>query len=445
MGRSRASKLPQDPVTVHIESMNHDGRGVACVEGRSVFIHGALTGEKVVFRYTRIKGQQAEGEVEEVLSPSPDRVSTKCPQFGACGGCSLQHQHPSAQIRDKQQMLMHAFASIGNVVPERILPPLTGDSVWGYRKKARLGVKYVAKKERVLVGFRERGSGFICDTERCHVLDPKVGELLVPLARMIEGLSIKERIPQIEVAIDDSDCILIFRLLSAASADDLQRISDFCDAQGVIPYLQEGGAESLRPLAGESRALCYRLPTHGLDFHFLPTDFTQVNSGLNRLMVDQVLQLLNVKPEESVLDLFCGLGNFTLPLARSAAEVTGVEGDAGLVARARQNALANDIHNARFYTADLYQPLDNEPWPWLRESFDKVLLDPPRSGAQQLLRYLPETGARRIVYVSCHPDTLARDAGELVNLHGYRLVAAGVMDMFPHTAHVESIALFETD
>lgn len=442
MGRSRARKLPQDPVAVHIEGMSADGRGIACVEGRTVFIHGALTGERVLFRYARVKGGQAEGVLVEVLIPSPDRVPAQCPEYGVCGGCSLQHQSASAQIRDKQQILLQALASIGNVTPDRILPPLTRDPVWGYRKKARLGVKYVAKKERVLVGFRERGSGFICDTQRCLVLDPKVGELLIPLAQMIGELSIKERIPQIEVAMGDSDCILIFRLLSPASVEDLQLLSAFCETHGVIPYLQEGGAESVRPLSGDDRVLYYRLPSHGLEFRFLPTDFTQVNTALNRLMVDHALQLLDPKPEDSVLDLFCGLGNFTLPLARSVRDVTGVEGDAGLVARARQNALANGIRNVRYYTANLYQPLENEPW--LHESCGKVLLDPPRSGAQEILQHLPKIGARRIVYVSCYPDTLARDAGELVNLHGYRLAAAGVMDMFPHTAHVESIALFES-
>jgi 23S rRNA (uracil1939-C5)-methyltransferase len=442
MGRSRTRKLSQVPLTVDIESMSHDGRGIACVEGRSVFIHGALSSERVVFRYTRISGQQAEGRVEEVLISSPDRVSAQCPQYGVCGGCSLQHQSPEAQIRDKQQILLSALASIGGVMPERTLPPLVSSSVWGYRKKARLGVKYVTRKERVLVGFRERGSGFICDTERCLVLDPKVGEMLAPLARMIGELSIKAQIPQIEVAIDDCDCILIFRLLSPASGDDLQRISSFCEARGVVPYLQEGGAESVRPLSGAGSDLCYNLPAYGLKFHFLPTDFTQVNSGLNRLMVDHALQLLDPQPNDNLLDLFCGLGNFTLPLARSVGKVTGVEGDAGLVARARKNAVINDIHNVRYYAADLYQPQENEPW--LDTAYDKVLLDPPRSGAQAVLQYLPRVSARRIVYVSCYPDTLARDAGELVHLHGYRLAAAGVMDMFPHTAHVESIALFES-
>lgn len=441
MGRSRGRRLSTDPVTVDITEMHHDGRGIASVEGRRVLLHGALTGERVSFRYTRLRGSRAEGELVEVLTPSADRVQPLCPQYARCGGCSLQHQSPQAQIRDKQRVLLRALALIGKVEPESVMLPLANDQVWGYRKKARLGVKYVHAKGRVLVGFRERGSTLICDSERCLVLDPKIGELLTPLAQMIGELSIRERIPQIEVALGDSDCILIFRLLSPASSDDMHHLAAFCRLHGVIPYLQEGGLESLRPLSGAGQMLSYRLPAHDLKFEFLPTDFTQVNSGLNRLMVDQALRLLAPSATDRVLDLFCGLGNFTLPLARIAGHVTAVEGDAGLVARARQNALINTIDNVSFHIADLYQPLQDESW--LRESFGKVLLDPPRSGAQQILRYLPETGAHRIVYVSCNPDSLARDAGELVHLHGYRLVTAGVMDMFPHTAHVESIALFE--
>lgn len=441
MGRSRAGRLPRDPVTAVIEDMHPDGRGITTVDGRKVLIHGALTGERVSFLYTRVRGPNAEGEVVEVLTSSSDRAQPLCPQYGLCGGCSLQHQSPQAQIRDKQQLMLRTLASVGNVKPETVLLPLTGDKVWGYRKKARLGVKYVPRKGRVLVGFRERGSTFICDSERCLVLDSKVGELLAPLAEMIGELSVKQQIPQIEVAIDDNDCILIFRLLSPATTDDMQHLTAFCELHGVIPYLQEAGPESLRPLSGEEKMLSYRLPAYDLKFNFLPTDFTQVNSDLNRVMVDHALRLLAPSAGDRVLDLFCGIGNFTLPLARLAREVTGVEGDAGLVARARQNALANAIDEVRYFTADLYQSLQHEPW--LQESYDKIMLDPPRSGAQQILEYLPKTGARRIVYVSCNPDTLARDAGELVKTHGYRLIAAGVMDMFPHTAHVESIALFE--
>ena len=438
----RTSSVPQERVLVEIEGMTHDGNGFANVAGRTVYIFGALTGEKVNFRYTRIKGTQAEGVVDEVLQPSPERVPAACPQFGLCGGCSLQHQHPVAQIRIKQQKLLKLFAAIGKVQPERVLPPLIGDTVWGYRKKARLGVKWVTKKQRVLVGFRERVSGLICESERCLVLDPQVGELLGPLAEMIASLSIRAQIPQIEVAIGDTGCVLIFRVLSTPTTDDCQHIASFCETHGIVPYLQEGGTASLRPLSGAAEDLYYILPSHGVRIDFLPTDFTQVNGAFNRMMVAHVLQLLDPQANERVLDLFCGLGNFTLPLARATARVVGVEGDPGLVARAKRNARENGIDNAQFCVTDLYQPLDNAPW--ASESFDKILLDPPRTGAQAVLRHLPESGARRIVYVSCHPGTLARDAGDLVNLYGYRLVAAGVMDMFPHTAHVESIALFET-
>ncbi len=441
MARSRRRRLPSDPVAATIESLSHDGRGVARVGGKTVFIHGALPGEEVTFIYTRQQRKHDEGRVHEVLKPSVERVEPRCAQAGVCGGCSLQHQDSSAQIESKQQALLDAFERIGKVNPERILPPLINESVWGYRTKARLGVKYVAKKGRVLVGFRERGSSFLTETERCHTLDPRVGELLMPLSELIGGLSIRDRVPQIEVAMGEQACILIFRLLDPPTADDLGRIEHFCREHGVVPYLQEAGPDSVRPLSGKGTELFYELPEQGLNIHFLPSDFTQVNLALNRKMVARALELLDPAAEEHILDLFCGLGNFTLPLARRCREVVGVEGDSGLVARARANAERNRIHNTRYYTANLYDSLEREPW--LREQFDKALLDPPRSGALEVLEHLPRLGIRRIVYVSCYPGTLARDAGELVNQHGYRLLAAGVMDMFPHTAHVESIALFE--
>ncbi len=441
MARSRRRKLPPDPVTVDIDAMSHDGRGVAHIDGKTVFIQGALPGEEISFIYTRKQRRHDEGKVHEIFKASPERVVPRCPQFGLCGGCALQHQETGAQIAHKQQALLDAFQRIGKVEPEALLPPLAGDSIWGYRRKARLGVKYVTKKGKVLVGFRERGSGFITDTERCYILDPKVGELITPLAEMIDGLSVRDRLPQIEVAIGDDACVLIFRVLSPLSDDDLSRLQAFSDRWDVVPYLQEGGPETIRPLSGVGTDLSYTLPAHQLKVHFLPTDFTQVNSGLNRSMVDRALQLLNPESGDRLLDLFCGLGNFTLPLARHGKEVVGVEGDAGLVSRARDNARDNQIANVRYYTANLYESLDKEPW--MLESFDKALLDPPRSGAQEVLEQLPKLGVKRILYVSCYPGTLARDAGELVNRHGYRLVSAGVMDMFPHTAHVESIALFQ--
>ena len=441
MGRGRRRRLPVDPVVVTIETMSHDGRGVARVEGKTVFIQGALSGEKVAFAYTRQQRKHDEGRVQEVLEASPERVEPRCPQASVCGGCSLQHQQPAAQIRDKQQALMDAFQRIGRVQPDNLLSPLTLDSVWGYRSKARLGVKYVVKKDKVLVGFREKGTSFITDIDHCDILDPRVGQLISPLSALIGSLTLRSRIPQIEVAIGDRGCVLIFRLLDPPTEDDLEKLRQFGEAHGVSPYLQEGGADTVRPLSAIPTDLYYDLPEQKVQIHFLPADFTQVNRELNRLMVEHAIELLDPQSTEHLLDLFCGLGNFTLPLARRCEEVVGVEGDSGLVARARDNALRNAIGNIRYYTANLYGSLEREPW--LLESFDKALLDPPRSGALEVLGHLPRLGVKRILYVSCYPGTLARDAGELVHRYGYRLASAGVMDMFPHTTHVESIALFE--
>jgi len=444
VSRRKRKQLPTEPVEVAIESLSHDGRGVTHIEGKAVFIHGALPDEQVRFTYTKQTRKFDEGKVVEVLKPSPERVEPGCPHFGLCGGCSLQHQDAAAQIQTKQQALLDALQHIGKVAPQEVLPPLVADSVWGYRRKARLGVKYVAKKGKVLVGFREKGSSFLADLSRCVVLHPKVGELLTPLSDLIDGLSIRERVPQIEVAMGDEVCVLVFRMLDPPSEEDRMKLAAFGQEHELHIYVQEGGPDSVRPLDGQPEAtLRYSLPEFKTDIRFLPTDFTQVNSDINRLMVHRAMEMLAPGPDARVLELFCGLGNFTLPLARQAAEVVGVEGDAGLVARARDNAADNAIDNVRFYTANLYGELPQEPW--LHESFDMALLDPPRTGAQEVLAYLPKLGVKRILYISCFPGTLARDAGELVNQHGYKLKAAGVMDMFPHTAHVESIALFERE
>ncbi|MEJ2693867.1 MAG: 23S rRNA (uracil(1939)-C(5))-methyltransferase RlmD, partial [Candidatus Thiodiazotropha sp.] len=360
---------------------------------------------------------------------------------GICGGCSLQHQAHGAQIEAKQQAMLDALKHIGKLSPERVLPPLQGASFWGYRRKARLGVRHVPKKGGALVGFRERGSSRVADITRCHVLHPRVGELLPQLRALIDALSIRDQVPQIEMAMGDETCVLIFRLLQPASNEDLCLLAEFGSRHQVAVYLQEGGPETVKPLNGAPAELAYELPGFDLKLQFLPNDFTQVNSDINRQMIQRAVELLQLQPQDRVLDLFCGLGNFTLPLARRAAEVTGVEGDAGLVARARDNAERNGLTNTRFYTANLYESLEHEPW--LGQRYNKILLDPPRSGAQEVLSQLPKLGAERIVYVSCYPGTLARDAGILTHELGYRLLSAGVMDMFPHTAHVESIALFE--
>ena len=438
--RRRKQKLPQDPVEAEISSLSHDGRGVTRVDGKATFVHGALPGERVMFRYTGKRKSHDEGEVVEVLTASEQRVDPKCAWFGYCGGCSLQHLQASAQIQYKQQTLLDAFTHIGKVQPESILSPLTSSSSWGYRRKARLGVKHVIKKGKVLVGFRERNASFIADMDSCEVLHPKVGHGLKDLAALIEDLSVSDKVPQIEVAMDDERCVLIFRVLESLTDEDRDKLRAFATQQDFIIYLQTGGPDTVAPLDAEAD-LHYALPDFSLELYFQPTDFTQVNTDINRQMIRQALELLDLNKEDQVLDLFCGIGNFTLPIATRAGQVTGVEGADELVARAQDNARRNGLKNVDFHVANLYQSLEDEPW--LQQSFNKILLDPPRSGAFEILPHLPKMGADRIVYVSCYPGTLARDAAELVNNLGYRLVSAGVMDMFPHTAHVESMALFE--
>lgn len=440
---SKKKALPQTPVEAEIESLTHDGRGLTHVEGKAVFVHGALSGERVRFRYTRLQKRYDEGTVTEVLTASPDRVAPRCPHFGVCGGCSLQHMEPGAQIGMKQEILKDVLARIGKVTPETWLEPLAAGH-WGYRRKARMGAKWVQKKGKVLVGFRERSASFITDLTRCETLHPVVGERIGVISELIQALSIRDSVPQVEVAMGDGPCVLIFRVLTSPSDADLSLFQAFAADQGLHVYLQEGGPDTIRPLPGQAVELGFDLPAQNIHLAFLPTDFTQVNLELNRLMVDQALRLLAPRPEERVLDLFCGLGNFTLPLARHAGQVVGVEGDAGLVERARANARRNDIANVAFMEANLYQErVAGTPPPWGPGNFDKALLDPPRSGAWEILDLLPAAGIRRLVYVSCYPSTLARDADRLVNTLGYRLVSAGAMDMFPQTAHVESMALFE--
>jgi 23S rRNA (uracil1939-C5)-methyltransferase len=433
--------LPKAPVAADIASLSHDGRGVCHVDGKAVFVHGALPGERVLFRYTRRARRHDEGVVEDILQAVPERVSPRCAHFGVCGGCALQHMDAAAQVRLKQDVLAQTLARIGKVEPARWLAPLAG-APWGYRRKARLGVRWVAKKGRVLVGFRERGSAFVADLERCHVLRPEVGERLPQLAELIQSLSIRERVPQIEVAQGDGPTVLVFRVLEPPTEADRARLLAFAAETGLHVYLQPGGAETVAPLPGQAVALGYSLPAQGIEIGFDAADFTQVNLELNRLMVSQALALLDLQAQDRVLDLFCGLGNFTLPMARRAAQVVGVEGEAGLVARARRNAERNGLGHLEFQCADLYGE-QTAAAPWHQGTYDKALLDPPRSGAREVLAPVAATGVRRLLYVSCYPATLARDAALLVHELGFRLEAAGAMDMFPHTAHLESMALFE--
>ena len=442
MGSRRRRRLPEGEFEALVVDMAHDGRGVARVEGKATFLHGGLPGERVRFRYTDRRRSRDEGRVVEVLEPSPHRVEPRCAHYGTCGGCSLQHLDPAQQVAVKQKVLLDNLRQIGRVEPKRVLEPLVNASPWGYRRKARLGVKDVTAKGGVLVGFRERGSSLVAELDRCEVLHPKVGGLLPALRELIESLSIRRQLPQIEMAMDDERCVLILRVLQAPDDADRARLSAFARAHDLFFYLQPGGPETVLSL-DRAVDLSYALPAHDLELGFLPGDFTQVNTGINRAMVARALELLDLEGSERVLDLFCGVGNFTLPIARRSAAVVGIEGDPGLVERARGNARRNRIENAVFHAADLYGELAAEAW--LQQRFDKALLDPPRSGAQEVLHLPPRLGVRRLVYVSCYPGTLARDAGILVGQHGYRLHSAGVMDMFPHTAHVESIALFEKD
>ena len=427
---------------MQVDDLSHDGRGVATREEKKVFIHGALPGERVEARLTDRKRRYDEAETLSVLQASPDRIEPRCPHFGQCGGCSLQHLAPERQIEAKQHTLEQNLARIGKVTPDTYWPPLTGP-LWGYRRKARLSVRYVPKKGRVLVGFRERYGRFVADLRECHVLDPRVAEQLVPLADLVHGMEARSAVPQIEVACGDVASALVFRHLEPLSEADLERLRQFEADSGLAILLQPGGPATIHALTPPAPELTFAFPDLDLELAFGPSDFIQVNGEMNRSMVARALELLDPQPGDRVLDLFCGLGNFTLPLATRAGAVVGVEGDAELVRKGSENARRNGLENVRFHTADL--AADPGAAPWLRGGYDKVLLDPPRSGAEFILEHVAASGARRLVYVSCHPASLARDAGILVQQHGFRLRGAGVMDMFPHTGHVESIALFERD
>jgi 23S rRNA (uracil1939-C5)-methyltransferase len=425
---------------VEITDLSHDGRGVSRIDGKTVFVIGALPGERAIVKVSARHRNFDEARIETLLTRSPERIEPRCPHFGVCGGCALQHLPASAQIAAKQRVLAENFERIGKIEPKRWLDPLT-DAEWGYRRKGRLSVKWVAKKGRALVGFREENPRFVADLSVCHTLLPEVGLRIAAIGELIDALDAKDTIAQIEIAAGDTTVALVFRHLQPLSADDTARLIAFGKSNGLAILLQPGGPDSVRALWPEQVQLSFRIEGSDVEIAFEPLDFVQVNAGMNERMVARTLDLLDPKPEDRVLDLFCGLGNFTLPIARRAGSVVGVEGEAGLVARARQNGVANGLANVEFASADL--AADQRHAPWATRDYGKILLDPPRSGAATVLDYLPRKNTRRIVYVSCHPGSLARDAGTLVERHGFELVAAGVMDMFPQTAHVESIALFE--
>ncbi len=425
---------------VNITGFTHEARGVAHHEEKAVFVDGALPAERVKVRLTKPHRRFDEAEVIEVITASKERVEAKCAHFGVCGACSLQHMRDSAQIDAKQGVLLDNLRQIGKVEAESLLPALRGP-LWGYRRRARLGVKWVPKKNRVLVGFRERGSPYLADLRRCEVLDSSVGERLEELGALIAAMDARSLIPQIEVAVGDTATALVFRHMEPLSDSDQAALKAYAQSTGLHVFLQSQGPDSVRRLWPEEGELFYVLPEHQVRIDFLPVDFTQVNGMLNRYMVDLALKMLDIQPNERVLDLFAGLGNFTLPMARRAAEVVGVEGDAPMVQRGRESAKRNGILNTRHFVGNLFEPDAKQEW--MQQKYDKILLDPPRAGAMEIMPFLAKMKPKRMVYVSCNPATLARDAGILVNEQRYRLVSVGVMDMFPHTSHVESIAVFE--
>jgi len=431
---------PAEVREADVVDLAHDGRGIARDGGKAIFIDGALPGERVSFRVIKHRRQFDEAALVDILIASQDRVAPACAHFGICGGCSLQHLSAAAQVAAKERQLLENLQRIGRVRAERVLAPRLGPA-WAYRRRARLGVKYVHKKGRVLAGFRERDKPYIADIRRCEVLEQPLASLPQDLAALVETLSIREKIPQVEVAAGDDATALVFRILEAPCEQDIEKIAAFGAKLGVQIFVQTGGLDTVRPLQPDHLPLTYAVDSGAVVIEFAPVDFIQVNREVNRSMVDAALELLLPKCSDRVLDLFCGLGNFTLPLARRAARVVGIEGDPALIAKAEANAVRNRAGNAVFFRDDLYEPSGFGPW--AEQRYDLVLLDPPRAGASALLARLTHWRPRRVVYISCHPGSLARDAEILVHTLGFKLACAGVMDMFPHTTHVESIAVFE--
>ncbi|HQR11125.1 MAG TPA: 23S rRNA (uracil(1939)-C(5))-methyltransferase RlmD [Casimicrobiaceae bacterium] len=447
-----ASAISADTVLA-IESLDQEGRGIARVDGKAIFVEGALPGERVHAVPVRVKPSFEIARATTIVRPNASRVAPRCPHFGVCGGCTLQHAHPSLQVASKQRALEEALVRIGRVRAERMLPPIEGPA-WGYRFRARLTVRHVAKKGVVLVGFHERKSSFVADMSECHVLPTKISDLLPSLRLLVASLTIFDRLPQIELAVGERregdtvalDYVLVLRILAPLAPDDERKLRDFADRHGVAFWLQTGGPATVIPFHPADVALTYLLPEFDVAMPFAPTDFTQVNSAINRVLVRRALALLDPRPDERIADFFCGLGNFTLPIARCGANVVGIEGSASLVQRAQANARYNGLaERTRFVAANLFEATP-ESIAGLGP-LDRVLIDPPREGAISVVKALPHRddpgGLTRIVYVSCNPATLARDAEVLVHERGYRIAAAGVVNMFPHTAHVESIALFE--
>lgn len=425
-----------------VESLDHEARGITRQDGKAIFVDGALPGEIVEYASFRRKSSYELAHLVKVLKPSTARVEPRCPHFGICGGCAMQHMDPSAQLAAKQRILEDSLWHIGRVRPESILPPIQGEA-WGYRHRARLAVHKVPRQGGMLIGFHEKRSSYIADMRTCAILPPHVSALLLPMRALIGALSIAERLPHVEVSVGEQCTALVLRILAPLTVADEKLLREFADRHDVVFYLQPKGPDSVYrfyPVPGPR--LSYTLPEFGLELDFKPTDFTQVNHAVNRVLVRRALRLLDPRAGERIADMFCGLGNFTLPIARSGAKVLGVEGSAGLVRRGRESAERNGLADyVDFAVANLFECTEESVA--ALGGFDKMLIDPPREGAVELVRALGRNAPRRIVYVSCNPATLARDAAVLVSAKGYRFISAGAVNMFPHTSHVESIALFE--
>ncbi|HCY38991.1 MAG: rRNA (uracil1939-C5)-methyltransferase [Pseudomonadota bacterium] len=436
--------------TVTIESVDYEGKGIARIEGKTVFVYGALAGEEVLIEIVKRKPSFDKAKLVEIIQASPKRVTPECPNYGVCGGCSMQHVSFDEQIRIKQQVLTDNLQHLGNVVAEEIMSPLAGVP-WGYRHRARLSARYVAKKGGALVGFREKGAPYVLDMHECLILPPHVSALITPLRELVSGLSIRDKIPQIEVAVGTQITILVIRNMEALNPEDEHLIRQFIEQYSSLEnplqiWLQPKGPETCYPFYPvDAPKLSYTIQRFSLDIPYNPSEFTQVNPYINEEMLALSMELLAPQAHEVIADFFCGIGNFTLPIARLAKQVVGIEGADVLVKRAKQNAIHNGLGDKVAYQVCNLFTIDDV---WLQKlgHFDKWLIDPPRDGAFELVKSItPQTAPQRIVYVSCNPATLARDAGVLVHTHGYRLLKAGVMNMFPHTSHVESIALFERD
>ncbi len=435
----RRQRLPREPIELTMTDLSHDGRGIARHQDKVVFVQNALPGETVMAVLNRRTRHFDEASAQSVDNPSLDRVDPACEFYDRCNGCTMMHVSDARQIEFKFNTLKSNLEKMADLQPKQWLPHLS-DRHWHYRRRARLSVKWVAGKEKVLVGFREKNGRFVADMDYCLVLEKPLADLIKPLQELIYSMSIRMHIPQVECALSDQQPALIMRHMRPLSDEDKQLLNDFADHHDIQLFLQSKGPDTVTPIRPDYPPLFFDVPGFDLRYEFLPNDFIQVNQVMNEKMIERVISVMDLSPDARVLDLFCGLGNFTLPIARHSQNVIGVEGDEQLVARARQNADLNGLSHVSFFTADLTK--DHSQSDWLQQDYSHVLIDPPRSGAWDILPLIAKTSAKTLVYVSCHPASLARDSQRLVHDLGFTMQSAGVMDMFPHTSHVESMAVF---